>query len=133
MATATRTSSGRTALWEMNGTAVIGVVDLGNPGAAWHPVGAGGYFRAANADLPWQNDLPGTAFLENDNGDAFIWSINGAAIISGADLGNPSPDWHIRGAGDFDGDGHPTSSGKTTAVRPRSGKPTGSRQSLAPV
>jgi hypothetical protein len=32
-------TSGEVAIWEMNGTSVIGGASLGNPGSSWHPIG----------------------------------------------------------------------------------------------
>ena len=31
--------------------------------------------------------------------------MNGTTVIGAASLGNPGPDWHVKGAGDFNGDG----------------------------
>jgi len=31
--------------------------------------------------------------------------MNGAAVIGAASLGNPGPDWHLMGAGDYNNDG----------------------------
>lgn len=39
-------------------------------------------------------------------GEAPIWEINGSAVIGAAGLGNPGPAWHVKGSGDFNGDGY---------------------------
>jgi hypothetical protein len=47
---------GSAAIWEMNGTNVIGGGVLAiNPGPAWHIKGAGDYNRDGRADILWQN------------------------------------------------------------------------------
>jgi hypothetical protein len=48
------------------------------------------------SDILWQND----------NGQVAIWLMNGTALSTSAFAGpNPGTSWHVKGAGDFDGDG----------------------------
>jgi hypothetical protein len=99
-------SNGEVVVWEMNGSSLIGSASLGDPGPVWRPQGDGSFYRASSADLVWQTD-GADILLQNDNGDAFIWGTNGTAIAGSSDLGNPGPTWHVKGAGDFNGDGSP--------------------------
>ena len=34
-----------------------------------------------------------------------VWGINGTTVTGGGSVGNPGPNWHALGAGDFNGDG----------------------------
>jgi hypothetical protein len=42
---------------------------------------------------------------QNDSSEAVIWEMNGTTVIGAAGLGNPGPDWHIMGTGDYNKDG----------------------------
>ena len=45
--------------------------------------------------------------LQNDNGSVAIWEMSGTTIFqSGVVASNPGTTWHIKGTGDFYGDGH---------------------------
>ena len=89
----------------MNGTNIIGAAVVGNPGPSWHALRTGDFNGDGFADILWQND----------SGEAAIWETNGTAtngteangtnVIVAASLGNPGPDWHILGVGDYNGDG----------------------------
>ena len=43
----------------------------------------------------------------NSDGTAAIWLMNGMNAVTVGAVGpfNPGPSWHIKGAGDFNGDG----------------------------
>jgi len=56
-------SSGEVAIWELNGTSVIGSASLGNPGPTWHTQPDDGFYQPARADLPWQTDGSGVVFV----------------------------------------------------------------------
>jgi len=44
---------------------------------------------------------------QNDSGQAGLWLMNGATILSGPTVGgNPGTSWHVIGSGDFNGDGY---------------------------
>jgi hypothetical protein len=47
--------SGEAAIWEMNGTSVIGGGSLGNPGSSWHSIRAGDFNGDGESDILWQN------------------------------------------------------------------------------
>ena len=54
---------------------------------------------SGHADILWQND----------NGSVVTWLMDaaGTGLIGGAAIGiNPGPTWHVKGSGDFNGDGH---------------------------
>jgi len=77
--------SGEVAIWEMNGTTVIGGRSLGNPGSSRHVMAIGDFNEDGTRDILWQND----------SGEVAIWEMNGTAVIGGGSLGNPGPSWHV--------------------------------------
>jgi ELWxxDGT repeat protein len=88
-------SSGEVAIWELNGTSVIGSGSLGSPGPSWHTIGTGDFNADGFADILW----------ENADGSVAIWEMNGASLVGSAIVANPGPSWHAVGSGDFNGDG----------------------------
>ena len=65
---------------------------------------------------------------QNNDGTPAMWSMNGASATAVGGVGpfgsfpfNPGPSWHIKDNGDFNGDVSPTSSGRMTTARRRSG------------
>ena len=82
------------------GTAPIAAPLIGtNPGPAWHVKGTGDFNGDGHADILWQND----------NGSVATWLMDaaGTAPIAAPLVGtNPGPAWHVKGTGDFNGDGH---------------------------
>ena len=50
-----RTRNGEVAIWELNGTSVIGSGSLGNPGPSWHAIGTGDFNGDGFSDILWQN------------------------------------------------------------------------------
>jgi hypothetical protein len=69
------------AIWEMNGTNVIGGGTLGvDPGPSWHAIGTGG----GGSDI----------LLQSTSGEAAIWDMSGTAITGGGVVStNPGPSW----------------------------------------
>jgi hypothetical protein len=79
--------SGEAAIWEINGTSLIGGGSLGNPGASWHVIATGDFNRDGFSDILWQND----------NGEVAIWEMNGTNVIGAAVVGlNPGTSWHAK-------------------------------------
>ena len=79
-------TNGQAAIWEMNGTTVIGAALVGsNPGPSWELIGARDVNGDGFSDMLWQNA----------NGQAAVWEMNGTNVIGGALVGaNPGPSWH---------------------------------------
>ena len=94
--------NGSVATWLMDaaGTTPIGAPLIGtNPGPTWHVKGTGDFNGDGHADILWQND----------NGSVATWLMDAAGTtpIGGPVIGtNPGPAWHVKGTGDFNGDGH---------------------------
>ena len=90
--------SGALALWQMNGTTVVTIRALPNPGPIWHVVG----------DNDFNGDSADDIFFQNDNGALALWTGISAATgtVSGMFAGtqNPGPTWHVVGTGDTNGD-----------------------------
>jgi hypothetical protein len=76
--------SGEAAIWEMNGTNVIGGGSIGNPGPDWHIMGTGDYNNDGKSDILWQNS----------SGAVAVWEMNGTSAIAAAIIANPGPTWH---------------------------------------
>ena len=91
-------TSGQAAIWEMNGTNVLGMANVGaNPGPSLQAIGTGDFNDDGYSDILWQNT----------NGQAAIWEMNGTNVLSEANVGaNPGPSWKVVGTGDFNDDGH---------------------------
>jgi hypothetical protein len=91
-------ANGQAAIWEMNGTNLIGGGAVSpNPGPSWKAVGTGDFNGDGHSDILWQNA----------DGQAAIWEMNGNSLIGGGALGlNAGPGWKAIGTGDFNDDGH---------------------------
>ena len=77
---------------------VTGSASFGNPGGSWHAVGIADFDGNGTPDL----------LLQNDNGaivDYLTTGGNGTQVAGGFLLDNPGSGWHVRGTGDFNGDG----------------------------
>ncbi len=91
-------TSGQVAIWELNGTNVIGSGVVGpNPGPSWNVVGTGDFYGNGLSD----------ALFQNTSGQVAIWELNGTNVIGSGVVGlNPAPSWKAIGTGDFNDDGH---------------------------
>ena len=77
---------------------------------------AGDFNGDGRADILWQND----------NGEVVVWGVNGTTVTGGGSVGNPGPNWHAhRAPATSTATAAPTSSGRTTMARWRSGTSTG--------
>jgi FG-GAP-like repeat len=90
--------NGQAAIWDMNGTKLIGGGAVSpNPGPGWKAVATGDFNDDGHADLLFQNA----------NGQAAVWDMNGGTPIGGGPVSpNPGPAWKAVGTGDFNHDGH---------------------------
>jgi VCBS repeat protein len=90
-----RHDSGGTAMWLMNGLAVVGGGNLPWTDPSWKVGGIGDFNGDSRADILWRND----------SGAAAIWLMDGVTQIAGANLSMTDPSWKVGGVGDFNGDG----------------------------
>jgi FG-GAP-like repeat len=102
-----RDSSGQTALWTMNGSAIVGSGSFTsggstvNPDTSWSIAGTGDFDGDGKSDVLWRNTA----------GQLALWLMNGSSIVGssfvndGSTPVNPDPSWSVAGIGDFDGDG----------------------------
>jgi glucose/arabinose dehydrogenase len=88
-------TDGRPAIWEMNGTTIIGGGLLTNPSAAWHVMASGEFNLDSKADI----------VLQHSDGPPQIWLMDGTNVLSTVTLPNPGSAWHVIAAGDFNSDG----------------------------
>ena len=86
---------GATAVWEMNGSSIIGGGGIGALGSGWFEVGAGNFNSAAGA----------TSDLLLQNGQQLaLWEMNGVSIIGGGGIGVLNAGWSVTGVADFNHD-----------------------------
>jgi hypothetical protein len=103
-----KSTSGNADVWSMDGTQLLSdhqVEDkegvLGQMGSEWHPVTTGDFNGDGKSDILW----------ENTSGNTDVWSMDGAQLLSDhlvqdtrGVLGQMGSEWHVAGAGNFDGD-----------------------------
>ena len=92
-----QSTDGQAAIWEMNGTNLVGGGAVSpNPGPPWQAIGTGDFLGGGPSDILWQNA----------DGQAAIWEMNGNELIGGGVVNpNPGPSWKAVGTGDFNDDG----------------------------
>jgi hypothetical protein len=78
----------------MNGTTVTSTATVGQV-PNWSIVGTGDFNGDGESDIVWRDAA----------GDAAIWLMNGAAILSAGGLGNVATTWSIVQTGDYNGGG----------------------------
>jgi FG-GAP-like repeat len=93
---ALRDVRGNTAIWLMNGAAILSPRELGAVPTSWSMVGQRDFNGDGKADLLWQNI----------NGDTSVWLMNGTQVSATPSLGVVGNGWSIVGTGDFNGDGY---------------------------
>jgi len=91
-------TTGRIAIWFMDGSLEIGGVLLPNsPVADWSLVGVGDVDADGSPDLIFQNQT---------SGQLVVWYFNGTTYVGGNLLtAAPAAGWHVASVGDFNGDG----------------------------
>jgi hypothetical protein len=82
-------TDGTPAIWEMDGTSIVGAATLPNPGTSWHAIGTGDYYGDGKDDILWQNA----------DGAVAIWEMNGLSIIGAPTLPNPGSSWQLKNDG----------------------------------
>jgi hypothetical protein len=81
-----RDTAGDTAIWLMNGAAVLNAGGLGNVPANWSITLTGDYNGDGLSDLLWRDNFGNTA----------IWFINGATVASTGAIGNVPTNWTVQ-------------------------------------
>jgi len=100
------TITGECYTWLLNGSTLVGNGFLGwSPGAKWQARAIGDFNADGYADI---------ALQDITNGDVYLWVLNGTATGASSVLASqsgfvgwrpPSPNWQLRDAGDYNGDG----------------------------
>ena len=93
-------TNGQAAIWEMDGTNVIGGGTVSaNPGPSWKAIGTGDFTcDGFSDDILWQN---------TSSGQVSIWEMSGNKLVGGGPVTpDPGPAWKAIGTGDFNDDGH---------------------------
>jgi Calx-beta domain/FG-GAP-like repeat/RTX calcium-binding nonapeptide repeat (4 copies) len=88
-------SSGKVALWELNGNHIDSNTSVGSVPAGWHVDGI--------ADF--NNDGKSDVLLHNDSGKVAMWQMDGNHIASNTTVGSVGADWKVIATEDFNGDG----------------------------
>ena len=110
-----QSSNGTAAVWLMDGTNAIAGTAVGsfNPGPSWHVKGSGDFNGDGKSDILWQND----------NGTPAIWLMDGTNPSPAAGSARPirGRAGRSRAPATSTATASPTSCGRTTTARRRSG------------
>jgi len=97
-----RASNGNAVIWFVEG---VQRVSAGSAGIAdpnlWEIAGVGNFDGVASTSTPTADIL-----WRNNNGQIFIWLMDGLQRVGQGSPGSVGPVWQIAGTGDFDGDGN---------------------------
>jgi WD40 repeat protein len=85
-------TDGSVALWDMNGTSIVGGGLVANPGPGWEIKGTGVFSDDGSTDIVFQST----------DGSVALWDMSGTKVIGGGLVGNPGPTWHVKGTGNTD-------------------------------
>jgi hypothetical protein len=91
-----KNTGGNFAMWQTNGTTVIGGGNVGSPGAGWNEVGTGVFDTGNKSDI----------LFESTGGSYALWDMNGSSVINVATFGNPGAGFSFVDTGNFDGTGN---------------------------
>jgi len=91
-----RHTVGTTAVWSMNGGAVLSGAYTPLLDGTWILAGTGDFNGDGKTDLLWRYPPSGLVA---------VWLMNGTSIISSAYVNPLDSSWKVAGVGDFDGDG----------------------------
>lgn len=97
-------NDGHLVVWYMNGAAFISAADMSPANVAdtnWVPVAVGDFDGDGQPDLVWWNKTSGAVG---------VWYMNGvtqSGSVNTVPYSVPDTQWHLIGAADFNGDGHP--------------------------
>jgi len=91
-----RHTVGTTAVWSMNGGAVLSGAYTPLLDGTWILTGTGDFNGDGKTDLLWRYPPSGLVA---------VWLMNGTSIISSAYVNPLDSSWKVAGVGDFDGDG----------------------------
>jgi hypothetical protein len=89
------TSTGATAMWLMNGTAIAASGFPGGVPLVWEIAGVGDVNGDGRADVIWRN---------MSTGSVAVWLMNGVTISAVGFPGSASIEWSIQAVGDVNGD-----------------------------
>ncbi|MBW4697028.1 MAG: VCBS repeat-containing protein [Aphanocapsa lilacina HA4352-LM1] len=99
--------TGENVLWYLNGTTYTSTVALPLVSDLnWFIAGTGDFNADGQTDILWHNN--GSSPENTQRGSVSVWLMRGATYLTSAALSETvTGDWHLRGAGDFNGDGSP--------------------------
>jgi hypothetical protein len=109
-----QSTSGELALWQVTGAALSAASLVGGTyySTDWFEVGTGAFYSGDTSDILWQDT----------DGTIAVWQEQGATLVSSGTVLDPGPSWHVKGTGDFYGDGKTDICCITTMARSRSGR-----------
>lgn len=91
-------TTGEAWVWTMNGLAITGAAALAPTlGADWQVQGLADFDGDGKADILWRRD----------DGDNYLWTLDGTAVAGYQQVPDAGPEWVIQGLGDLDADGRP--------------------------
>jgi hypothetical protein len=89
-------ASGDYAMWQTNGSTVIGGGNVGSPGSGWTEIGTGDFNTGNKSDI----------LFESSSASYALWDMNGTSVTNVATFGNPGAGFSFVDVGNFDGTGN---------------------------
>ncbi|MFZ4409136.1 MAG: FG-GAP repeat domain-containing protein, partial [Paracraurococcus sp.] len=90
-----RYSTGLTAVWEMDGSSVLGGGTVADVSLDWQVANTGDFDGDGRSDILWRNV----------DGKVAIWEMDGVAVKNSGTVADPGADWLVAGVADYNGDG----------------------------